>query len=195
MRELEGKTAFVTGAASGIGLGIARALAGAKVKIALADIEGMYQAAGDVARDFGRVDVLVNNAGVGFVGTPLDEISDQDFDWVIGVNLHGVIHGIKAFVSLIKRHGEGGHVVNTSSIGGFQVKPGWNHGLYAADANHTPATAVAMASGVVTSESLCSSRLGEKMNRNGTMYAVQPKRMARNPAGSLDPRIDRFCIT
>lgn len=160
MRQLEGKTAFVTGAASGIGLGIARALAGAKLNIALADIEeapleracaeiqvlgvqatatvldvadreGMYRAAEDVERVFGRVDVLVNNAGVGFVGTPLDEIRDQDFDWVIGVNLHGVIHGIKAFVPLIKRHGEGGHVVNTSSIGGFQVKPGWNHGLYA----------------------------------------------------------------
>jgi NAD(P)-dependent dehydrogenase (short-subunit alcohol dehydrogenase family) len=160
MRELEGKTAFVTGAGSGIGLGIARALAGAKVNLALADIEAapleaarteiealgvgvtatlldvadreaMYQAAEDVERHFGRVDLLVNNAGVGFVGTPLDEISDRDFDWVIGVNLFGVIHGIKAFVPRIKRHGEGGHVVNTSSIGGFQVKPGWNHGLYA----------------------------------------------------------------
>ncbi len=160
MRELAGKTAFVTGAASGIGLGIARALAGAKVNLALADIEpapleaaraeleglgvrvtatvldvadreAMYQAAEDVERDFGRVDVLVNNAGVGFVGTPLDEIDDRDFDWVIGVNLFGVIHGIKAFVPRIKRHGQGGHIVNTSSIGGFQVKPGWNHGLYA----------------------------------------------------------------
>ncbi len=159
MRQLEGKTAFVTGAASGIGLGIARALAGAKMNIALADIEeaplesacaeiqglgvqatatvldvadraAMYRAADDVERVFGRVDVLVNNAGVGFVGTPLDEIRDRDFDWVIGVNLHGVIHGIKAFVPLIKRHGEGGHVVNTSSSGGFQIKPGWNHGLY-----------------------------------------------------------------
>ena len=79
------------------------------------------------------------------VGTPLDGISDRDLDWVIGVNLFGVIHGIKALVPRIKSHGQGGQVVNTSSTGGFQVKPGWDHGLYAADANHTPATAVAMA--------------------------------------------------
>lgn len=159
MDDLAGKVAFITGAASGIGLGIARALAGAGVHVALADVEApalaearrtldgsgvkvsdyvldvadraaMYEVAREVEAAFGGVDILVNNAGVGFVGTPLDEIRDENLDWVIGVNLYGVLNGVKAFVPLIKRRG-GGHIVNTSSIGGFQVKPGWHHGLYA----------------------------------------------------------------
>ena len=159
MRELAGKTAFITGAASGIGLAIARALAREKVAIALADLEpgkleaarrgiaelgvratatvldvadraAMYDAAAAAEAAFGGVDILVNNAGVGFAGTPLDEIDDRDYDWVIGVNLMGVIHGVKAFVPLIRKAGGGGHVVNTASLAGLRVMAGWNHGLY-----------------------------------------------------------------
>jgi NAD(P)-dependent dehydrogenase (short-subunit alcohol dehydrogenase family) len=161
MKDLAGKTAVVTGAASGIGLGIARALAGAGMNVALADIEAapldqacseieasgvkvaglvldvanraaVYDAAVDVEKWFGRVDVLVNNAGVLSAGSTLDAISDDEYDWVIGVNLMGVINGIKAFVPRIRRQGEGGHVVNTSSIIGMFTIPLVQHGLYAA---------------------------------------------------------------
>jgi NAD(P)-dependent dehydrogenase (short-subunit alcohol dehydrogenase family) len=159
MKELSGKTAFVTGAASGIGLGIARALARAKVNVALADVEKgpldeatreiagmgvkaeafvldvtdrarMYETAERVEKTFGDIHILVNNAGLGFAGTSLDEIDDRDYDWVIGVNLYGVIHGTKAFVPKIKKHGGEGHVVNTASISGLRVMSGWHHGLY-----------------------------------------------------------------
>ena len=55
---------------------------------------------------------------------PIETLPAADWDWVIGVNVYGVIHGIQTFVPRIRAHGEGGHVVNTASIGGFQVHPG-----------------------------------------------------------------------
>lgn len=159
MKEFAGKGAVVTGAASGIGRGIARALAERGMKLALLDIEAealraareeiaaagaeatahevdvadraaMYAAAERAGAALGRVHVLCNNAGVGYAGVPLDRVPDGDWDWVIGVNLMGVVNGIQAFLPLIKAHGEGGHIVNTASIGGHHVMPGWGHGVY-----------------------------------------------------------------
>jgi len=163
MREFQGRVAAVTGAASGIGLGVARALARRGVNVALLDIEAgpleaaaaelrglgvdawpvvvdvadrdaMYDAAGAIDARFGRLDILVNNAGVAYNAKPLHEMPDEAYDWSMSVNLFGVIHGIKAFVPLIVRGGTGGHVVNTASIGGFQVRKSemWHQGLYAA---------------------------------------------------------------
>jgi NAD(P)-dependent dehydrogenase (short-subunit alcohol dehydrogenase family) len=95
MRDLVGKTAFVTGGASGIGLAIGRA----------------FEA-------FGKVHVVCNNAGVtGSAGT--DNILLQDWQWVIDINLMEVVHGVKAFLPLLKAHGEGGHIVNAASMAGF----------------------------------------------------------------------------
>ncbi len=151
MKDLKDKFALVTGAASGIGLGIARALAKAGTHIALSDIraepleaarreiealgvraiglaldvsdrEAVRAAARRVEAEFGKLHILCNNAGVAFAGTAVDEATDRDWDWVIGVNLYGPINFIQAFVPLIKRHGEGGHVVNTASIAGFQIR-------------------------------------------------------------------------
>jgi len=159
LKDFHGKTAVVTGAASGIGSGIARSLAGAGMNVALLDIQeraldelrrqiessggraialfadvsdaGSLAAAAQRAEDaFGRIHVAVNNAGVAMHGTPLEEIELQDWNWVIGVNIYGVIHGIRTFVPMIRKHGEGGHVVNTASIGGLQMRPGWNTGAY-----------------------------------------------------------------
>jgi NAD(P)-dependent dehydrogenase (short-subunit alcohol dehydrogenase family) len=140
MKDLAGKTAFVTGAASGIGLGIATALAQAGVKVMLCDIEeaalaaavarlkstntdvnsvkadvslkAELKAAADatIAR-YRKVHILVNNAGVG--GT------DQAWDWTLGVNLMAVIWGIEIFGPLIEQHHEGGHIVSTASIAGL----------------------------------------------------------------------------
>ena len=159
MKQLNGKTALVTGAASGIGSGIAMALARAGMNVALADIqvqaaqelrrqieaegwraialevdvsdaESVAQAGLAAEKTFGRLHVAVNNAGVAMHGTPLDEIELDEWHWLIGVNIFGVIHGIRAFVPLIRKHGEGGHVVNTASIGGLQVRDGWHTGAY-----------------------------------------------------------------
>lgn len=162
MKSLGGRTAVVTGAASGIGLGIARRLAEQGARIALLDIEAealddaleqvrkrgegisvpvdvsdstaMQAAAIDVRQALGPVHVLVNNAGVIYNRVPLWETDDADIQWSFAVNVFGVINGVKAFVPAMLAHGEEGHIINTSSIGGFQVRehPGWHQGLYAA---------------------------------------------------------------
>jgi NAD(P)-dependent dehydrogenase (short-subunit alcohol dehydrogenase family) len=147
MKELAGKTAFVTGAASGIGLGIATAFAQAGVKVMLCDIEekalssaleqlkrtnadvdgviadvslkGELEAAAKTTIDrYGKVHILVNNAGVGG-GGPYGMWSDAAWDWTMGVNLRSVIWGIEIFGPLIERHGEGGHIVSTASVAGL----------------------------------------------------------------------------
>ena len=147
MKDLAGKTAFVTGAASGIGLGIVTALAQAGAKVMLcdiedaalakaiealkqtnADVEGVradvslkaeLKAAAEATIDrFGKVHMLVNNAGVGGTGS-YGAWTDKGWDWTLGVNLMGVIWGIEIFGPLIEQHGEGGHIVSTSSIAGL----------------------------------------------------------------------------
>lgn len=147
MKDLAGKVAFVTGAASGIGLGIATALAQAGVKVMLcdieqaaldkavaglkatnADVEGVkadvslkaeLQAAADatIAR-YGKVHILVNNAGVGGGGS-YARWPEAMTAWVMGVNLQSVIDGMAIFGPLIESHGEGGHIVSTASIAGL----------------------------------------------------------------------------
>jgi NAD(P)-dependent dehydrogenase (short-subunit alcohol dehydrogenase family) len=160
MHEFNGKTAIVTGAASGIGLGIARALAAAGANIVLADlrpepleaarasIERMgvatlavttdvsdaasVEAAGHAAlQKFGALHIAVNNAGVAMHGTPVEAVTLQEWDWVIGVNVKGVINGIRTFVPMIRAHGEPGHVVNTGSMSSLFVRPNRNQGAYA----------------------------------------------------------------
>ncbi|WP_273184119.1 SDR family NAD(P)-dependent oxidoreductase [Hyphomonas adhaerens] len=147
MKDLAGKVAFVTGAASGIGLGISTALAQAGVKVMMCDIEKdalddaisglkqtnadvdgviadvslkeQLQAAADATMErFGRVDILVNNAGVGGGGR-YGEWTDAGWNWTIGVNLMSVVWGIEIFGPLIEVHGEGGQIVSTASIAGM----------------------------------------------------------------------------
>ena len=147
MKDLSGKTAFVTGAASGIGWGIATALSQAGVKVMLCDIEeealakavaalkltnadvdgvradvslkAELQVAADatVAR-YGKIHILVNNAGVGGAGY-YGHWSDAGWNWALGVNLMSVIWGIEIFGPLIEAHGEGGQIVSTASIAGL----------------------------------------------------------------------------
>jgi NAD(P)-dependent dehydrogenase (short-subunit alcohol dehydrogenase family) len=163
MKDFKDRIAVVTGAASGIGLAIAGSLARRGVSLVMMDIEkaaletavgtlddesvqivpmvvdvsdreAMYQAAKTVRRLFGGLDILVNNAGVVHNSAPLHQIPDEAIDWSIDVNVYGVLNGIKAFVPLIIEKGRGGHVVNTGSIGGFQVRKSehWHQALYAA---------------------------------------------------------------
>lgn len=148
MLSLPGKTAFVTGAASGIGLGIATALAQAGAKVMLCDIEKpaldkaletlrrtnadvdgviadvslkeeLQRAAEATTARYGKVHILVNNAGVAGGGTGYGRWSDQGWSWTIGVNLMAVIWGVEIFGPLIEQHGEGGHIVSTASIAGL----------------------------------------------------------------------------
>ena len=157
MENTEGKTAFITGAGSGLGLGMAKAFAGTGgMKVVIADIrqealdEAMtffrqkdlpvhpirldvtdreaYAAAADEAEEvFGKIHVLVNNAGVGTLG-PMQNATYKDWDFAVSVNLGGVINGIVTILPRIFKHGEGGHVVSTSSTGGYFAVGG--AGLY-----------------------------------------------------------------
>ena len=147
MKDLEGKVAFVTGSASGIGLELTRELARAGMRVMMADIEGdalarAYDDLGDLSDQvrrvvcdvadadaveaaadatiaaFGKVHLVCNNAGV-IAGGRTEEIAACDWEWVLSVNLMGVVNGIRAFLPRIKAQGEGGHVVNTSSGAGL----------------------------------------------------------------------------
>jgi NAD(P)-dependent dehydrogenase (short-subunit alcohol dehydrogenase family) len=152
MKDLVGQTAFVTGAASGIGLGIATALAQAGVKVMLCDIEAVglakavaqlkttnatvegvvadvslkadLQTAADATiAAFGKVHILVNNAGVGG-GAGYGQWTDASWNWTIGVNLMSVIWGVEIFGPLIESHGEGGQIVSTASMAGLIAMTG-----------------------------------------------------------------------
>ena len=160
MRDFKGKTAIVTGAASGIGFGIAKALAHAGANIVLADLrpepleaarktiasigvraigvtidvsdaDSVAAAGKAVLEEFGALHIAVNNAGVAMHATPLENVSLEEWDWVIGVNIKGVINGIRTFVPMIRSHGQGGHVVNTGSVSSLFVREGRNQGAYA----------------------------------------------------------------
>jgi NAD(P)-dependent dehydrogenase (short-subunit alcohol dehydrogenase family) len=144
--DLRGRVAVVTGAGSGIGLGLARRFASEGMKVVLADIDhgalreavGELESAGaealgvpcDVAKAdevealakealdaFGAVNVVCNNAGVSMAG-PLWEMSERDWDWVLGVNLRGVLTGIRVFTPILLEQ-EWGHMVNTASVAGL----------------------------------------------------------------------------
>lgn len=149
MQDFKGKGAIVTGAASGIGLALARALVQAGARVAALDIEkvdlqGVFAQQVDVSSDaamqaaalriekqLGKVHLVFNNAGIEMSG-PLESLDAADWQRLFAVNVFGVIHGIRHFVPLLRRHGEGGHVVNTASIAGHQVNRDFRLGPYAA---------------------------------------------------------------
>ena len=152
MRDFKDKVAVVTGAASGIGLAMARRFAREGMRVVIADVEVEALAAAereiratgatvlgvrtDVSRSqdvealatatlnaFGGVHILCNNAGVGGTPGPLWESSLENWQWVLGVNLWGVIHGIRRFVPIMLKQGQEAHVVNTASVAGLLSSP------------------------------------------------------------------------
>lgn len=159
MKSIRGKTAYVSGAASGMGFGISAALAQAGANVAMIDIRAdalaeakarlhnfgdrietyvsdvsdaamLEETAREIDRRFGKLHIVCNNAGVSMHGVPLEDIALTEWEWVIGVNIKGVIHGIRTFVPRLKAHGEEAHIVNTASIGGLQVNPNYRTGAY-----------------------------------------------------------------
>lgn len=158
MMDVAGKVAFITGGASGLGLAMAQSFSAAGMKVAIADIEeGSLAAAATMfgesnadvitikvdvtdrqslaeARQqtldaFGKVHVVCNNAGVALNGNIAD-MTYKDWDWVMKVNLDGVINGVVTFADDLRSQGEGGHFVNTASIAGHYGMPGL--GIYVA---------------------------------------------------------------
>jgi len=148
MRDFTGKVAVVTGAASGIGLGLATRFAQEGMRVVLADIEesalntavtqlsaqgfpaiavrtdvsdaDSVQALADQAmKTYGQVNVLCNNAGVGGGFGKIWESSLKDWHWALNVNLWGVIHGVRTFVPIMLEQGQDGHIVNTASVAGL----------------------------------------------------------------------------
>lgn len=144
--DLRGKIAVVTGGASGIGKGIATTLLAEGMRVVIADIEqdALRKTAADIgalgvptdvsdvesvralAKEatarFGTVHVVCNNAGIG----PLAQIADltmDDWHWMIGVNLYGVIHGVQTFLPILRENPDGGHIVNTASMAGLVAPP------------------------------------------------------------------------
>jgi NAD(P)-dependent dehydrogenase (short-subunit alcohol dehydrogenase family) len=152
MKDFNGKTAFVTGGASGIGLAMARAFGRQGMNVVIADIEdapakvaverlaseqikavsvhcdvgernNLRAAALEAVSAFGKVHVVCNNAGVG-AGGEIGKVPERDWDWIVDVNLKSVYYGVETFLPLIRSHGEGGHFVNTASIAGLISGPG-----------------------------------------------------------------------
>ena len=151
MRVVEGKVAVITGAASGIGRAMARTFGAAGMRVALADVEagalrevrselagdgveaaafgcdvsqadGVRQLAEDARRAFGAIHVVCNNAGV-FLGGTSWGTSLHDYEWILNVNVWGVIHGLRTFVPILLAQNEPAHVVNTASMAGLTTGP------------------------------------------------------------------------
>ena len=212
MRELRGKVAVVTGAASGIGRALSERFARAGMKVVLADVEPAPLAtaareladagaetlavATDVSRAddvdalarrtlerFGAVHVVCNNAGVALAG-PIWEHSLEDWRWLLGVNLWGVVHGVRTFVPLMLEAKTPGHVVNTASVAGLTSAPGlgaYNVSKHAVvTLSETLAKDLAMAGAPIKVSVLCPGFVNTRIldsarNRPATLGAERPR--------------------
>jgi NAD(P)-dependent dehydrogenase (short-subunit alcohol dehydrogenase family) len=157
MRDVEGKVAFITGGASGGGFGMAQVFLRNGMKVVIADIRqdsldramsalgrtpdvhairldvsdraAFARAADEAERVFGKVHLVCNNAGV-IVFLPIEECTYNEWDWIMGVNFFGVVNGCHTFIPRIRKHGEGGHIVNTASMAAYL--PSGSAGIYTA---------------------------------------------------------------
>jgi NAD(P)-dependent dehydrogenase (short-subunit alcohol dehydrogenase family) len=220
MQDLTGKTAVVTGAASGIGLALSRRLATDGMRVMMADVEGpaLTAAAQTLAAEgaevastvtdvsdagsvealahatlarFGGVHVLCNNAGVSR-GGPTWQIPLPLWDWIVGVNVYGIVHGIRAFLPHFIEQGEG-HVVNTASVGGLLAGP-WMSPYHA-----TKHAAVAISESLYHELAAIGSPVGVSVLCPGTVrtriheaYRTWPARYGPWPAENDSPGMARW---
>lgn len=151
MKDFKDKVTFITGGAMGLGLSMAEAFVREGAKVVLGDIDeaalsiaearikalqgrvatvkcdvtdrnSVRAAALKAVEAFGKVHITVNNAGVA-AGGPIGSVPERDWDWIIDVNLKGIVYGTETFVPLIKSHGEGGHIINVASMAGMVSPP------------------------------------------------------------------------
>ena len=225
MRDFAGKTAFVTGGASGIGLAMAKAFAESGMNVMLADVErgALDQALKDLSRygnhvrgvacdvadpddferaaqatfdAFGNVHVVCNNAGVA-AGGGIDNISIDNWRWVVDVNLMGVVYGVRSFLPQMLKHREGGHIVNTASMAGMINGMGFSP--YAA----TKFAVVAMSEGLamqlqphgigvsVLCPEFVRTRIGESGRNRPARYGETPPLDPASPAAQVVAEIAR----
>jgi NAD(P)-dependent dehydrogenase (short-subunit alcohol dehydrogenase family) len=205
MQDFAGRVVVITGGASGIGKGIAKAFVAEGAQVVIADVEdGALQQtateigavgirtdvskeadvaalAAEVQRRFGKVDILVNNAGV----APKVRIQDatlDDWRFMIDVNLWGVIHGTHAFLPLLLANPDGGHIVNTSSAGGFVTGP--LIGTYSV----TKAGVVAMSEALNIELKMGGANVGVTVLAPGTVRTNLHTSVRNRPAGFADTR-------
>ncbi len=225
MRDFADKTAFVTGGASGIGLALGRAFAEAGMKVMLADVEAgaldkalqslsnygnrmqgircdvgdpesVERAAQATFDAFGNVHVVCNNAGVA-AGGGIDNISIDNWRWVVDVNLMGVVYGVRSFLPHMLKHREGGHIVNTASMAGMINGMGFSP--YAA----TKFAVVSMSEGLAMQlqphgigvSVLCPeyvrTRIGESGRNRPARYGESPPLDPASPAAQVVAEIAR----
>jgi NAD(P)-dependent dehydrogenase (short-subunit alcohol dehydrogenase family) len=223
MQEFDGKVAVVTGAASGMGRAFAERFAQEGMKVVLADIEeealekavlelrrkefevlgvvtdvSKPEAVENLARRaidaYGKVHLLFNNAGVSGELCFIWEATPRDWQWTMGVNLWGVVHGMRTFVPLMLAHGEVGHIVNTASIAG--LISGW--GIYGV----TKQAVVAMSESLAAQLQLIDARIGvsvlcpSAVNTNiPTSRRNRPPDLindADDPANVITPQMQRY---
>ena len=225
MRDFAGKTAFITGGASGIGLALGRAFAEAGMKVMLADVEAgalekalqslsnygnrmlgvrcdvgdpesVERAAQATFDAFGNVHVVCNNAGVA-AGGGIDNISIDNWRWVVDVNLMGVVYGVRSFLPHMLKHREGGHIVNTASMAGMVNGMGFSP--YAA----TKFAVVSMSEGLsaqlqphgigvsVLCPEFVRTRIGESGRNRPARYGQSPQLDPASPAAQVVAEIAR----
>ena len=214
MKNLSGKVAVITGGGSGIGRSLARAFAAQGMKVVLADVDevamraveaelteggaevlpfvcdtsleaNVYALAQATLDRFGGAHVLCNNAGIGGKGDPWNGPMSS-WEWVIGINLYGVVHGIRAFLPIMQDQGEG-HIVNTASMAGLIALPG------AAAYNATKTAVVAITEGLFLEMKNTGSPVGVSVLCPGfvkTNLLVSPKwqeRLGVEPPATTSP--------
>ena len=226
MQEFAEKTAFITGGANGIGRAIAESFAREGAAVAIADIdpkaaeatcreleasgaraipitcdvtnaESMANAAAEVSKTLGPVHVLVNNAGA-FTVSAFEETTRQDWEWLLGINVMGVVNGLHAFLPGMKAHGEPAHIVNTASVAGHIANP--NMSIYTAskfavvglteclklELSDTPINVSVLCPGVVKT-GLIESSLAHRPDRHGGQDANPGQDVRSITASGTDP--------